>query len=361
MVEYLLAVAVSVLFSVAYDLKRFGQKNSWTEKHKDFKLSNAVLVILAGFPYFYLQATRNELGADYQLYEQEFGNINSGYGYVHTDRGFQELNKIVFALGGNYVAMFAVVALIQTVGVYVLATTLQVPLTVFSLLYFLTFNYLQSYSLIAQYTAIGIICMAFALMIRGNYLFSILLLLISATIHSSSVVFIAYFIFYIFLTKAKNKTRLSLLYGCVVIIFGLVAQKIIPMILGGTRFSAYFERDDTELNSTSMIVINLFVAGLMMAVYYLEKEARDKIIYNFVLSIQFMALVSSLLQSAVPLMVRMAMYFSFFIVYTIPITMREITEKRIRYFGYGIIFLVFTVWLLAFPMVGNYYQVIPYK
>lgn len=158
---------------------------------------------------------------DYPLYEREFFYINYDYGWVHSDVGFRELNRVVFLLGGNAKTMFAVVALIQTIGVYALAVVVDIPLSAFSLLYFLTFNYLQSYSLIAQYTAIGLVSLAFALMFKKHHVLSLVLLLAAATVHSSSVIFIVLFIWYIVFLQVDKKRRfilfsfgLAALLGC---------------------------------------------------------------------------------------------------------------------------------------------------
>lgn len=361
MVEYILAVGVSFLFSCIYDLNINSSLSLGKKQDYRFAVLKIVLAVLAGFPFFYLQARRNELGADYQLYANEFVYINSGSGYVHSDSGFQELNRLVFFFGGDYKAMFAVVAFIQTVGVYSLAVSLGVPLSIFSLLYFLTFNYLQSFSLIAQYTAIGIVCLAFSLMLKRFYVPSLVLLAIAATIHSSSYIFFVYFLFYIFLEKTRNKIMLSALFAVAAVIFASVSSKLLPLILKNTRFGVYYERDNTDLNSTSMIVINMFIVLLMIMVFLIETDVRENVCYNFFFSIQFMALVAALLQPVVPLMVRMAMYFSFFEVYSVPLVLQKLSNKQLQSVIFIITLLAFTAWFYLYPVAGNYYQVIPYR
>lgn len=364
MLDYLLAMGFSFLFSFLYDLNH----NSLTSLTGSEKKNNIWLtvrgiafVILAGFPFLYLQAKRNELGADYQLYSREFIYINTGSGYVHTDLGFQELNKLVYSLGGDYKAMFATVAVIQTIGIYSLAVCSNIPLSMFSLLYFFSFHYLQSYSLIAQYTAIGLICLAFSFLLKRSYIPSFILLAIATTVHSSASVFFAYFFFFLLLKRTKSRSRLTALYVTIVVVFAGVAGKLFPVILKHTRFGVYYSRDNTDLNSTSMIVISALVVFLMVSVYMAEEKARSSLSYNFFLAIQLMALFSSLLQPVVPLMVRMAMYFSFFEIYAIPLALKTISGKQLRFIGYTVALFVFVAWFYMYPVSGNYYQVIPYK
>lgn len=359
MIEYVLAVSVSFLFSAIYDLWK---NERLTERRtRGGHGIGLLLVVLAALPYFYFQAGRNELGVDYPLYEREFFYINYDYGWVHSDVGFRELNRVVFLLGGNAKTMFAVVALIQTIGVYALAVVVDIPLSAFSLLYFLTFNYLQSYSLIAQYTAIGLVSLAFALMFKKHHVLSLVLLLAAATVHSSSVIFIVLFIWYIVFLQVDKKRRFILFSFGLAALLGVLAPAVAPLVLRHTRFYAYFSLNFSFLNSTSMIIINIAVVALMLLVERFSGCAQSSELFAFFSFLMFLALTISLLQPVIPLMVRFAMYFSFFSVYAIPIALKEIPSNKVQKCMYVAVLFLYLVWLIEFPIAGNYYQVIPYR
>ena len=351
MMVYTLVFLVSCFFSFFPDLFSFPKNKS----------PQSVFLIPSATPLFFIEAKRDEVGADYVLYKNEFNYINSGHGYVHSDVGFQVLNKLVACMGLGYHGLFTILALLLVSGVYAMAASLSLPLFPVVYLFIVSFNYLQSFSLIAQYTAISFLCFGFACLFCNKKVFAIFLFFLAGLLHSSAFIFLCFVILYFLLQNSKRPYRLciiSLIFVCGLSVLG---SKFIPVLLAKTRFAVYYTQDNTSLNSTSLLIINVFVFLMMALICLMETSVRRDIIFMLFFVIQCVGFISALLQSSIPLMVRMVMYFSFFQIYAIPYSINKITKKSVRYTFCLVVFVAFLLWFIIFPISGNYYEILPYK
>lgn len=351
MIVYALVFLMSCFFAFLHDFFSF----------KENKIIKFVFTILSAVPLFFIEAKRDEVGADYVLYENEFNYINSGHGYVHSDVGFQALNKLVACVGLGYHGLFAILALLLMSGVYAMAASLSLPFFPVVYLFIFSFNYLQSFSLIAQYAAISFLCFGFACLFCHKRISAIFLFFLAGLLHSSAFIFLCFIILYFLLQNSKRPYRLCTICLICTCVLSVSASNFIPILLAKTRFAVYYSRDNAALNSTSFLIINTFVFLMMVLICLMETNVRRDIVFMLFLAIQCMGFIGSLLQDSVPLMVRMVIYFSFFQIYIIPYSINKITKKSVRCTFYFAVFAAFLLWFIIFPISGNYYEILPYK
>lgn len=304
----------------------------------------------------------NHVGTDTGLYVDEYYRLINHTGwYVHSDWGFQQLNLIVGEFTKNSSVFLSICAGIAIFGFYYLASMFRQALTLEVILFILSYNYFQIYSLIAQYVALGFLFIGIRFLLENRYLPALLFALVAGFMHSSAWVFLLLFLFKIVMDMTANAYRWSIASLSCLVVFSLFAGQILPWLLRNTRFSVYYHRDDSSLNSTSFVIINLAVLAFMTLIVFLEPWIKDSSLFQFFYVIEACGTACSLLQNQVPLMVRMVIYFSAFIPVSIPLFINALERKDLKRMFVILVLGSFAVWFLLFPVRLNYYNLFPYE
>lgn len=316
---------------------------------------------LSAIPLIILGSVRYEVGVDQHSYTKEFYDYAAGK-RIHTDRGFRFLNGLIHTLGATDTALFIVCIGILVIGVYSLGSIFKGNLCLTVALFVFSFHYFNAFSLIAQYTAIGILCFAFLAVFLNHGILGLVLTALAGTMHSSSFLFIPVIIAYLILQKIKKRWTFTCMI-CALVVVGMVSMKyLLPHILANSRFKGYLSDPKyAALQSTSMIVIGIAVLIFMLVVIAQNELARQdsKILIFFF--IQFTHTGLSLIQGDVILLFRLIYYFWFFQLFSIPLFTDYIKDRRSRRLIRYAIPFVYLSWEWFFPLKGNYYYILPYR
>lgn len=320
-----------------------------------------VFKCLSAVPLLVIMALRDGVGTDYSSYASDYKIIQHG-GTTHTDAGFQALSHVVAFFGFSHLVLFGICSVILISGVYALAGIVENQLAMVVFLFLASFNYFISFSLISQYTAIGVLCWAFTCLFRERYFFATVALLVAGSLHSSSFIFVPVFVIFVLLKKIPKYGRL--ITG--VVLFASVVGSsllgiLVPTLLKGTRFGGYLtDHKYSSLKSGSLIVICIAIAFFMVLVRLLVEKSSQDATFQLLLIVQFVAMSLSLAQSQITLLFRMIYYFAFFAIIAIPYTMQFIRSRGMKTVVRCGVIISYLVWVVLFPFSNNDYDVLPY-
>lgn len=362
MIVYVLCFSSSIFISYLIDLCDNEIKSKYIlDKNKYIPIVKYLLTTI-NFSILYCLAAIRTVGVDMSLYSIEFERINDKLGYVHSDFGFQILNRLIYSLGGSSFYLFALCSFIFLFGSFYLMMYFKGYLCLEMFLFIFSFNYLQSYSLIAQSNAIGFILISFRLLLEKKYIRSLIPLLIAFSQHSSSIIFALIYVSFIIIDKFKRKDIIYKSIIPIAIILSVIIQAIIPILLKGTRFFVYLSTDNSNLNSTSQIIFSLFI----LFIFILIIVDNNNIIFNdriclFFFILQIFCTIFSLMQFTINLLVRLNMYLAIFQIYSLPYFLSKVKRKHIYNLLLLLVICIYLLWFIFFPFLGNYYNVNNYS
>lgn len=359
---YALAAGMAITLAFLYDRLVCGDYAiPGTRLREHMFLLESLVATLSATPLILLGALRYRVGVDQGAYAKEFYAHAAGKP-VHTDRGFQLLNGLIYHLGGSDQALFAVCVGILVIGVYTLGSLFKGNLCLVVSLFIFSFHYFTAFSLIAQYTAIGVLCFAFYALFTGHPISGILLTIVAGTMHSSSFLFLPIIIVYVILEKIKKRWALTIGL-CTVVVVGMANMKfLLPRLLKNSRFKGYLTDPlYADLKSASMVVIGIAVLLFMLIVLAQSDEALHDSKILLLFFIQFIETGLSLMQGDVILLFRLIYYFWFFEIFSIPLFTEYIKNQSIRSAIRHAVPFAYLAWEWVFPLRGNYYYILPYR
>lgn len=353
MLAYNLMILLSCGFAALHDLEK---RISYKKK----KFISEILFWLSGVPLWIVSAFRSySVGVDtFEVYFTDYVNIESGL-WAHSDFGFQLINRIAIDLHLGFRFVLIVSSFIFIFGALALIADCSKNLLLPLMLLIFSFNYFQSLSLIAQYTAIGVLCFALKELLKNNLIRSIIITFIASSFHVSALYFIVIIIVYVFFQKNKNKVQSLIFISSLTLVIALFSSIIIPFIVENTRYKVYLNTTKySDLSSMSQVVINISVA-VFVFVSIIIKNRKEAITEKdcILVFLQVAAALFALAQWEVVLLVRFVMYLSFYQYVSITYF---ISNQRYKNITQTLIILAYILWFYLFPIDGNYYNILPY-
>lgn len=364
---YGFVIVVSVFFASLYDreVRALNSLNTINGRRTfgQYPPRIRLLLLLTALPLTLLSVFRNGVGVDVNYaYLPDFNNLVVG-GYAHSDVGFQLINRVIILFHGSYQFVVATSAIIFLYGTFSLASIFADNLLMMTIILIMSFNYFASFSLIAQFSAIGFLCLSLKYAFIHMPVPSLIFVAIAGSMHSSALIFLPVLLALWLIEKSNRPFAMIGLMSAAVIIVAMFSQFLVTHFLGGTRFGVYLSNPDNQsslesLSSTSMIIMNWAILFFMFILLVYSPNMKNDPITCFFLLLQIFAAVFSLLQGQIILMVRVLYYFNFFQYISIPFFTYKLQFKLpIR----AAIVLAFTSWCLIYPVSGNYYEISPYQ
>lgn len=357
MLPYLLMTLLSCTFAGMHDLVNRISKKNFDDRKKYYC---KILLALTGLPLWFTSAFRSySVGVDtFDVYYTDYISIKSGFD-VHSDWGFQFINKIAINCHFGFRFVLIVSSFIFIYGALSLISECSDSMFTSTLLLIVSFNYMQSLSLIAQYTAIGVLCIALKELLKNRISVSVILTIIASLFHVSALYFLIIIFVFVVNMYAKNKFQNFCILSCVTVCIAIFSSVIIPFIVEGTRFKVYLNSSRfSELSSFSQVVINVCVAVFAFIALILQSRRGTVSGKDCVLAfIQIAAAVFALAQWEVVLLVRFVMYFSFYQYVCIPYFASKFKHKFLLQ---SLIIVSYCLWMIFYPLNGNYYNILPY-
>ena len=294
---YILLPAVAVVTGVFLCRERFKNKG------------RAVYCIFIGTLLFIIAAVRYAVGYDYVLYANWFASLRfmSGFEVMHWSRekGFAVPVKLLSDMFVNPQIMFALIALVITVGVMLLiykrSAVPWVSVTAFltSGLFFISMNFMR------QFIAAVIISFALRYVAKKRFFRYAGLVLFASTFHYSALFLLPFY--FIFKIKLNYITLLLMLAGsAVAYIF------VTPLMNFATNFfyTGYDPVSRVEAAGGLSIIYTIAFASFFVVAFVLRKMiAKRNRHTNTLLMAMFFAVFFGLLGTSHAILSRLALLF----------------------------------------------------
>lgn len=318
------------LFSNAFNKGRF--------------VSNFFLVA-SFFVLFFPLALRNELvGIDTAAYYKIFEYLKDidGFFNLEFEIGYQLLNNIVYYFGGDAVSVLFIAAFLSLAPFFYFAYKYSV-------------NYLASlailcgvgiygfmYNGVRQAIAMGIVLIAFHMIIRRKLWISVLLIIFSSMFHYTSLIF---FVAYLFILL-----RFSFFWALLVWVFSLfflmpflsnyIFQYFIFLV--PDNYIWYVEAGLVESSLRVRFLADQLICIFLLYFIYARKKYDIDEIGLSLLYITFFGFVLNNITAQMGYIERLSLYFTMFSYVSIPYLARFVLDKKSFYLFLFFIYMFFT-------------------
>ncbi len=313
--------------------------------YKNRLLMTGIFVILFG-----VMALRFDIGNDYRQYTQTAHEAYVG-GYVVTEAGFNIVVRLVYGLAGweCYEAVFALFAFF-TLWFFLKALSQQSVCFAQSFFLFMTLGlYFQTFNTVRYYLALAIALFSIRYVLGKDFIKFVFWIGIAALFHKSVLLVIP-----IYWVAALEWKKWHILVGTLLCVVCFVAKGpllTLALILYPSYKNTVYLEGGWSL--TSVVRIAAVLGFYLWFCMYMGKEARDKSWYRELRlygQLNLLALAASTFFSFLPVVTRIAYYFSVPQLLLIPLILRNIEDLRVQKraqrivgilcIGYFIVFLL---------------------
>lgn len=365
--------AIMIIFSVISGcLVPYAEKKKKKSKStiymKNIKRNGMISISLL-FPLL-VSSLRYGLGTDYSYtYIPQFNSIARGdRGYYEI--GFYLLNKIVsfFTNDGQWIIVICSILFVGIVYRQIYRESKVYALSI--LLLYLTFAYFVSLNNVRQSLASAFLLLAMECLCEGRKLAFIVWVLLSASMHQVSLIFLLLFFADRIMLSAVTYLIVSIVaFGVMQIIGGRIVQLFARYI---PRLQLYFQAQELSAytgNTIGRYYILMQFLILILFVYIEKKNnkvfqsitGKDQIEWNITLMSQCALLCVCALDGIVPAAYRVVRIFSFAQFILIPNAIRKyVNNKKERMLLYIASIILFGV-LFIFYVLNGAEQVFPYR
>ena len=241
------------------------------------KNNNYLFVLLILIPSLIVGLRGVDVGTDTRGYKEILDDVwNYGFSYnTHIEFGFKVIIYSLYFISRSYHFVFFIIAFFTFFGFYyplkkilVDNNTFSIGVTLLSCLVFF-----QCMSGIRQCLAASLVCLSFYYLNRKKYLVTILLAIISITIHTSAIIFLLLVPIKIITELKKNK-----LIATVVLVIAVVLMLFMGQELLDSRYSHLVMNEESE--TIGLFYILLIIVSTFIFIFSYLKLKKEKQLFN---------------------------------------------------------------------------------
>ena len=350
MVVYILGTAVGVIFAKLASVKEVNGR----ELNKGIL---RILEVLAMLPFILIAGSRIDVGTDYASYEQVY--LHPEW-FSHFSGGFMLFIRLLrhFSLNPR---LFFIASSVVIYATFIHTAFEESESAAFSTLFFvISEDFFVSMNVVSQFLALAFIWRATAELSRGKWKSSIVLSLLAATIHPSTLCFVVL----ILLFKSGWSIKRLAAFAVIVCAAGVIGTRyLIALIVKYSRYGRYFSTKYAENEfSVAVPLLMIYVVIFMTTVFcvdsqLLEGNSKCKIfVISTLLNIVVMILSFGLTSNTY----RFTYCFNGMIAFYFPSVLNRMQSKENRYIIEAAILVLFTVWTVMLIMHHNQ-NALPYQ
>lgn len=254
--------------------------------------------------------------------------------YYKMQYGYYLYNKILSVVSDNpYYFTFATGCL--TSLPYVFFIRKYSPLVGVSLMLYMM-SFLQSTFVLRQYTAVGICIISFHLLLRRKFVWSILLWLVSLTIHPTALFFcIVYALYFI-----HGKKMLTIFY---VVLFGIL-YKVFPLLMTifADNIGGYESYLDAGIAEYTTFLIYFFMYGMGCVFLVKNINSDDKLMLMIkMLGVAVIIPFAATFSGSSNVVPRLLQYVTFVQFVVIAETLLAVKSKPVKYITFILYVFIF--------------------
>lgn len=319
-------------------------------------MKNNFFAFLSAVPLFIISAFRYNVGADYGSYKIYFNTILSTWKTNNVEIGFNYLTIIINKVFNDY-NWFIIITSFIFIFLVFKAIYQQSDNPTFSIFLFVaTQYYFASFNGIRQMISIAIFIYSIKY-IKNRNLKKYLLWIISASfIHYSSIIFLPLY----FLYGVKIKPKIQIIILSTTVFFKTSIRYLFLHIISSSKYMKYI---GSQYDDTNVGVITIFVelAVLILAwLFYSKNDRDDQKQYDFFCNLKMISVMFSLLDGVIPLISRLKWGFGFTTIFLIPLIIKRIDNKKIRFLISLLVIIFYSVYIIYKIAIMNSNMVLPY-
>lgn len=333
--------------------------------------NDRVYIVFIFIVLFVLSAFRFDVGNDYWNYINTAHEAYVG-GYVVTEIGFNYLVKIIYTICGFecYEMVFAVFAAI-TIGIFLKVLYQQSVSFKTSFFLFMTMGlYFQTYNTVRYYLALSIALYSMRFVLDRDYIKFVFCIIIAALFHKSVLLVIPVYIIATYEWKKKH-----LILGLVASIVCFLAKSIVlklALILYPSYKDTIYLEGGTSVSSIVkiMVVLLLYIWFVIYTKHKGKSESVDDDISSgvykeirFYAQLNMLAFVATTFFSFLPVVTRIAYYFSVSQLFMIPLIIECVVDKEVKKKVKTLVIIICIIYFLLFLLQAHKAGVglLPYK
>lgn len=297
---------------------------------------------------FLCSALRFGIGNDYRQYTQTAHEAYAG-GYVVTEPGFNWLVKLLYTLsGGEYYELVFAVFAFATLFIFLKAFYEQSVDFSFTYFLFMTLGlYFQTYNTVRYYLALAIALYAIRYVLNRDLIQFVFWILIAALFHKSVLLTIP--VYWI----ASYAWKRWMVVAGLLLSTGCFLGKNIILKLALLLYPSYQNTVFLDVEIGLISILQSILRSVLVIVFFLwyrwwhlgKKEDRELLFYA---QLNLLSVVVYVFFSYLPVVTRIAYYFSVTQLLMIPKMIHGITEEKVRKKVTLIVIIVSVIYFGAF-------------
>lgn len=349
MAVYLTMLAVSLLFA------NYAQN---TRRYPKLTGSYRILAVLSSIPFILVTVLRYEVGIDWtSIYAPHYYYINHGIKNF-SEAGFNMLNKILYQVTPEPWILFALVGFATMVFFFLAFYRLSDQYTISILVFFLMSYYFQSLNQIRQMLAMAIFLFAVRYIFQRRFIPYIICILIGATIHTSSLIYLPIY----FLFNLKTTFKKCVVFFCLCVLSLPILSKVVIPIVLHTKYGWYLH---SMFSGAGFYKLGFLVMMIYMGLHLIHLNTNEQNgIYDkeycFMNNMILLSTISLLFSAVLPQVSRISDGLSIICVFSVPRILK--TEKNKNALAI-FIYLFFSVCLVKFgydTFINQWHGALPY-
>lgn len=294
---------------------------------------------------FICSALRFDIGNDYEQYTKTAHEAYVG-GYVVTEVGFNWLVKIVYTLfGGEYYEI--VFAIFAFVTIFMFLKAMYEQSVDFRLSYFLFMAlglYFQTYNTVRYYLALAIVLYAMRYVLNRDWIRFVMWILFAALFHKSVLIVIP--VYWAASFAWKKWQIIAGILACVVCMLGKnLVLKLALVLYPSYQNTVFLEGGTYYLGMVRGLIVTGFY--LWFVTRYQQSEIAKSRELRFYAQLNLLSVVV-LCFNFLPVIDRIAYYFSVGQLFMIPMMIEAIPEEKIRKYAKRIVIIASVIYFIQF-------------
>lgn len=281
------------------------------------------ITFFSSFPLIYIAAIRYNVGADYATYYRYYNSILNGGEQGRFEILFYLINKSVAAFHGSVVLMFGLTATLFLLPIYkrIIKDSPYPYMSIFLLLAMTYYFYFLNGT--RQMIGAAFLLLSIPYIEKKKWLPFVILTLIAAGFHTTSLVFLAFY----FLIRFNLTPKILAIVTAGVFIFGQAFGNLANNIISHMDYySSYLDSAFVTARQGYVVLTMNIVLVVFSTIFYQKNNPKFKIYYT----LQVVALWASALTGKVVLIDRFRMVFGLASIILVPMTISGIGDRKTR-------------------------------
>lgn len=365
MIVYISAFVITVAIGLIADVTASRSNKVCATTSSNIRSLHSYALFCAPIPLLFVTCLRYGVGFDYfPTYVTDYYSFKEGH-EIHSDFGFNFFYAVSQSISSSPQMLFIITGAIFVLGFYISSYLISGSVALPTALLFLSSAYVKGISMIAQYTAVVLLLLSFAIYFgRKQFVhartYSTILLIIAPTLHVSAL-FPAIVLLFLYYYKKIDPTiifKIATALPIVTLIFEPFILQIVLFLTQRTRFGVYIDSQFVGIESESILYIEILIFLVMWFIMRDKYKGCSRALL-YILLMESICLSCALLQ-AVPLMFRITFYFSAFNIIGLPPMLQRIRQKWIKLAVTGFILIALAIWFYLYPYPKNTDGFLPY-